>query len=110
MALYVSWRLAPAVKVSFDSRYEVAYPPGALERDKAIYAAAPGWPRLLLEHGATAAIVQRDQPLAAALPGPTGWQRTYRDEVFEVWAPVGTRGLPPGEVIGRARDGVFPDG
>lgn len=109
-AAYVSWRLSPAVKVSFDSRYEVAYPPGALERDKAIYAAAPGWPQLLLEYGTTAAIVQRDQPLAAALPGPTGWRRVYRDEVFEVWAPVGTPGLPPGEVIHRARDGVFPGG
>ncbi|MBU0611111.1 MAG: hypothetical protein KKI08_24745 [Armatimonadetes bacterium] len=107
-AAYVSWRLYPAVRVSFDSRYEVAYPPGSLERNQALYAAGPGWERLLTADGTQAVLVQRNQPLAQALPHRGGWRRAYRDEVFEVWVPAAATQLPPGEAVGQARDGTVP--
>ena len=40
---YVSWRLYPGVKVSVDSRYEVAYPPASVEENVAFYRAEKGW-------------------------------------------------------------------
>lgn len=40
---YVSWKLAPDVKVSTDGRYEVAYPPGQVEQLEDIFRMSPGW-------------------------------------------------------------------
>lgn len=107
-AAYVSWKLHPRVRVSFDSRYEVAYPPGSLERNKALYAALPGWERLLSGGGPQAVIVRRTQPLALALAASSEWRRAYHDEVFDVFAPVGDGQLPATAFAGRARDGTLP--
>jgi hypothetical protein len=83
---YVSWRLHPAVKVSFDSRYEAVYPPGTLERHAHLFGAAPGWQDLLARDAAEAILVPRTSPLDAALEGTAaGWVRVYRDEVDSVW-------------------------
>ncbi len=91
---FVIWKLFPPVQVSFDGRYEVAYPAEALDEDRAIHGARPGWQRIVGRYGPDAILVRRDEPLASALPGGTAFGRVYRDDAYEVWAPPAS-GLPP---------------
>ena len=44
---YLSWKLYPKVKVSLDSRFEVAYPPEVEAEQYAFFSGEPGWQRLL---------------------------------------------------------------
>ena len=44
---YVSWKLYPAVRVSIDSRYEVAYPDWWVDEILRFYRAQPGWKQTL---------------------------------------------------------------
>jgi hypothetical protein len=83
---YVSWRLYPAVKVSFDSRYEAAYVPGTLERHQRLFEASPGWEAILEQDAADAILVPRTSPLDAALEARQAvWVRVHRDEADSVY-------------------------
>jgi hypothetical protein len=95
---YVSWRLYPAVKVSFDSRYEVAYVPGTLERHERLFQAAPGWKAILDEDAANAVLVPRTSPLDAALDARCeDWVAIHRDAADSVYLRVRDgAGVPPG--------------
>ena len=106
---YVSWNLHPAVKVSMDSRYEVAYPRGALEENFAFYRAEEGWQQALARYPTEAVLVPRTSPLDTLLLSHPGWQRVYRDQGYAVFAKSDTSSnLPviehPGEII----TGTFP--
>lgn len=90
---YVLWSLHPKVLVSMDSRYEAAYPAGALEANLALYAGREGWQALLARDSADAVLVPRWSPLNAELPASLGWVSLYRDDDFAVFAPPGL-GLP----------------
>lgn len=103
---YTLYKLAPTGgQVSFDGRYEVAYPPAALDDNLALYAALPGWDASLERIGADAVLLPSDGPLAAVLPG-SAWSLAYVDDH---WA-IATRA--PGAVVDRrgqpASRGVFP--
>jgi len=82
---YVSWRLYPEVKVSIDSRYEVAYPPGSLEENSAFYLAQKGWQRVLAIRPAAAVLVPTTLPVSREMPSVPGWKRVYRDDHAEVY-------------------------
>lgn len=99
---YVTWRLHPNVRVSFDSRYEAAYLPGAYEEHEALFAAMPGWRTTLDRDGADAVLVPRASPLTAALDArPDEWKRAYRDEVDSVY--LRDRRLAPHRLPGERR-------
>ena len=103
---YVSWKLYPRVKVSFDSRYEVAYPPGALQRNVAVYDAQPGWEQYLEQSQTDVAVVRKDSPLAAKLGASPQWRQVYTDDVFAVYARPG---LPlASQMLAVAPEGVVP--
>ncbi|HVV49486.1 MAG TPA: hypothetical protein VHO06_07500 [Polyangia bacterium] len=104
---FVIWKLAPAARVSFDGRYEVAYAPEVLDEDRTIHRARPGWQALLARYAPDAVLVARTEPLAAALPGGSGLARVYRDDAYEVWARPAL-GLPPADRTGRAVPTTFP--
>ena len=105
---FVAWKLNPAVRVSLDSRYEVAYPPEALDRNRELYGAKPGWERRLAENVLTdAVLVPADGPLAEAMPSLPGWSRAYRDDAYEVYLRPG-RTLPEVDRRGHTAVGVFP--
>jgi hypothetical protein len=104
---FVIWKLAPAARVSFDGRYEVAYAPEVLDEDSTIHGARPGWEHLLARDAPDAVLAARDEPLAAALPGSTGLVRVYRDDAYEVWARP-SAGLPPADRSGGAIPTTFP--
>lgn len=103
---FVSWKLWPRVRVAFDSRYEVAYPPGALERNVAVYDAQSGWEEYLRQSRTDVVIVRRDYPLAAGLKAGHHWRQVYTDDVFAVY---GRPGLAlPATSAARAPEGTVP--
>ena len=105
---FVAWKLNPAVRVSIDSRYEVAYPPEALDANRELYAARPGWELRLAEHPLTdAVLLPAGGPLAAAMPSLSGWSRAYRDDAYEVYLRPG-RTLPAADRRGQVDAGRFP--
>jgi hypothetical protein len=83
---FVIWKLAPAVRVSFDGRYEVAYGAELLGEDRTLHRALEGWREVLGRYAPDAVLVRRDEPLAAALPDRFDLRRVYRDDAYEVWA------------------------
>jgi hypothetical protein len=83
---FVIWKLYPAMRVSFDGRYEAAYGPEVLGEDLTLHRARAGWREILARYAPDAVLVRRDEPLAAALPGDSGLARVYRDDAYEVWA------------------------
>ncbi|MFK7768569.1 MAG: hypothetical protein AB8B55_15205 [Mariniblastus sp.] len=116
---YVSWRMYPDVKVSIDSRYEVAYPHGAIEEDGHFNAALPGWEKVLNKYHTDAVLIDNDVPLAEAMavaiqsiggdPPVVQWAQVYRDKGFSVYVPNRTATKFP--VVDRSNentDGLFP--
>lgn len=91
---YVLWKLHPQVKVSMDSRYEVAYPPEAAQENYAFYHAHPGWQETLARHSTHAVLVPRWSRLDQILgkdDSPNGgkrqpeWRRVYQDDCFSLF-------------------------
>ncbi len=85
---YVSWKLFPAVKVSVDSRYEVAYSDEWVDRTFKFYGAEPGWRGTLSAYATDAVLVPRNAPIAAVI-AQSGWNRVYQDREFEIFSRSG---------------------
>ena len=83
---FVTWKLHPAVKVSFDGRFEAAYPVEALAQNVALYDGAPGWRDLLTRYPTDAVLVPRDAVLATKLAEDGSWRLAYEDDAYEVYA------------------------
>lgn len=98
---FVSWALHPAVRIGIDSRYEAAFPPGALEHNAILYAAAPGWSAILARHSPDAVLVPAWSPLNAALTKSGAWRRVYSDDAHMLFvAPSRTSHLPFTRLVG----------
>ncbi len=113
---YVSWKLYPHVKVSMDSRYEIAYPPEAAEENVAFYAGEKGWRETLDRYPPDAVLVPRWSPilkmLQTAEPGGEThkrWVQVYQDDGYSLFV----RGnlferLPIVDRTGRSIKAEFP--
>jgi hypothetical protein len=109
---YVSWKLYPAVKVSLDSRFEVAYPPEVEAEQHAFFSAEPGWQRLLdaESYRATDVILAPrflESRIHEKLADLSGWKRVYRDKTFELFAREASP-LPPVDRPDASDEGTFP--
>jgi hypothetical protein len=104
---FVIWKLHPAVRVSFDGRYAVAYEPQVLREDRTLHQARPGWREVVARYAPDAMLVKRDEPLDAALPDATGLERVYRDDAYDVWARPAL-GLPAVDRTGAVIATPFP--
>jgi hypothetical protein len=112
---FVSWKLWPRVKVSMDSRYEVAYPPGAFEDNLALYAGQGDSPQILARYSADAVLVPEWSPLNELLPEHCSagdgecWRRVYRDDAFSLYirTPLSTS-LPYTDRTGERIMGCLP--
>lgn len=101
---FVSWKLYPEVKVSIDSRYEVAYPIGALEEETAFYTAADNWESVLNKYNTHAVLIPTELPIAKVFqerlllskPNRVGvqpvanapvfhWKLAYQDNSYRVY-------------------------
>jgi hypothetical protein len=103
---FISWKLYPRVKVSLDSRYEVAYPDAVVSEVSGFYAASEGWEAKLQDLPTDAVLIPSDAPVLARMP-ETGWQRVYTDRAFQIYAPTGTL-LPVEDWSGASFVGTFP--
>jgi hypothetical protein len=103
---YVSWKLYPAVKVSVDSRYEVAYPDAVVKRVFDFYDAAPGWHATLTEWPTDAVLIPRNMPVAQFMAF-AGWTRVYTDTQFEMYVRPGIA-MPVVDMSAMAFHGAFP--
>jgi hypothetical protein len=88
---YVMWELYPAVRIGMDSRYEAAYPAGALEENVALYGGAEGWSAVLGRTNTDAVLVPVDAPLERRLAADGSWAAVYRDAGHAVYSRRGTR-------------------
>jgi hypothetical protein len=106
LGAYVSWKLYPAVKVSMDSRYEVAYPDAVVKQVFDFYGAAPSWQSTLAAWPTDAVLVPRDLPVAQFMPS-IGWPCTYSDAQFEIYVRPGIA-LPVTDMRAATFRGTFP--
>jgi hypothetical protein len=112
---YVSWKLHPAVKVSSDGRYEVAYPPDQVEELWRFYAVSDNW-RSILQHYPSDAILlpsghRLEQRLASLTnaDGTAAWRVVYRDDGFVVYAgALAARDMPAVDRSGQILVADFP--
>jgi len=103
---YVSWKLFPAVKVSVDSRYEVAYSEALVDSIFRFYAAEPGWQQTLDAYRTDLVLVPTMTRLEHVI-GERGWHTVYMDREFEIYARPGLT-LPFSDQTSRSFSGVFP--
>jgi hypothetical protein len=103
---YVSWKLYPAVKISVDSRYEVAYPDNWVEQTFRFYEAAPGWRETLETYPTDLVLLPNNSPIASPLR-ELGWNPVYRDAQFELAARPGLT-LPFVDRTAETLSGTFP--
>jgi hypothetical protein len=103
---YVSWKLYPEIKVSVDSRYEVAYPDDWVERVFRFYEARDGWRETLNAYPTDMVLAPRNAPVLPLLH-ELRWQPVYVDAQFEVAARPGLQ-LPTVNRDTECRSGAFP--
>jgi hypothetical protein len=100
---YVSWKLYPDVKVSLDSRYEVAYETDLVDTLVRFYRDAADVPGVLKRYDADLVLVPTDTPLARS---PMMWTRVYQDDGFILYARPELH-LQPTSTVARLTD-TFP--
>jgi hypothetical protein len=103
---YVTWKLYPNVRVSMDSRYEVAYPEWLVKENIQFYMGKEGWERTLDKYPTDLVLVRKGLPLAKVIP-QSKWNRVYTDKVFELYACPGLT-LPVVNWTDRDLKGTFP--
>jgi len=85
-AAYVSWKMWPNVKVSLDSRYEVAYPEHVVKDIRSFYGAEETWRETLARYQPDAVLVPATSKIAPNLE-QSGWQLAHKDAGFSVYLP-----------------------
>jgi hypothetical protein len=88
LGAYVSWKLYPAVKVSLDSRYEVAYPDAVVKRIFDFYDARPDWQATQEVFPTDAVLIPADSTIFPLMQ-TSGWRRVYTDRQFQIYARPG---------------------
>lgn len=106
---YVSWKLAPAVKVGCDSRYEVAYPVEYVDAVVRLYqrASHEDWRRVIEKSATDLILVERGAALASRLQRQPGWHLCYSDDAFLLYGR-NTVNLPAVDRSGQRIWGTFP--
>jgi hypothetical protein len=103
---FISWKLYPAVKVSLDSRYEVAYSDIVMRQMFDFYDGRPGWQSTLAAYATDGVLVPKEAPVLATFAS-TGWRRVYTDRQFEVYTRPDLT-LPVEDWSSRSFQGSFP--
>ncbi len=86
---YVSWRSHPAIRVSLDGRYEVAYRDDVLPKHDRFFLGKEGWSELLEEYPVDMILVQNSAPVLEKLQGKSHgrmWTAIHADSAFTLFA------------------------
>jgi hypothetical protein len=106
LGAYVSWKLYPSVKVSLDSRYEVAYSDIVMKKIFDFYEARPGWQSTLTVYPTDLILVPKDAPVSGLIQ-TVDWHPVYSDRQFALYARKGLS-LPIEDWSTRSFAGTFP--
>jgi hypothetical protein len=82
---YVLWKLHPAVKVSFDGRYETVYPEEVATDNFNFIRGEGDWRRLLTRHPTDMVLVGRLHPVAPLMAVEPGWTLVHQDPIGLVY-------------------------
>lgn len=91
---YISWKLYPQVKVSMDSRYEVAYDQEFVIENLNFYNGNAGWESILCQYKTDAILIRKSLPLyekiknniiPPSLSCPCTWRKVYSDNMYELY-------------------------
>jgi hypothetical protein len=104
---FVTWKLAPNVKVSLDGRYEAAYPVRLLTEHSDFYDGRPGWPAMLDRYPTDVVLARRTAPVVDLLPRQTTWRLVYQDDEYVLFGRPGL-GLPVSDRRGITLLGTYP--
>jgi hypothetical protein len=115
---YVSWKLYPEVKVSMDSRFEVAYPIQAVRENIMFYAAQEGWQKTLTKYKTDAILVPRWRKLDQVMGkndvwisngNSPRWTRVYQDDGYSLYLRSDlAKRLPITDMRGKPISAHFP--
>jgi len=86
---YIIWKLCPDVRVSMDSRYEVAYPEWVVKENVDFYRAKDGWQRTLSAYPTDLVLTHTDLPIARVMHQARGWKKIYEDREFQLYSRQG---------------------
>ena len=106
LGAYVSWKLYPSVKVSLDSRYEVAFSDVVMKQVFDFYEARPGWQSILTAYPTDLILVPNDSPISREVHA-VDWHRVYTDRQFAFYARKGLS-LPVEDSNTHSFAGTFP--
>jgi hypothetical protein len=104
---FVTWKLAPKVKVSLDGRYEAAYPVRLLSEEADFYDARPGWPAMLDRYPTDVVLARRAARIVAVLPTQTAWRLVYQDDEYVLFSRPNLD-LPLSDRRGITSLGTYP--
>jgi hypothetical protein len=104
---YVMWKLGPEAQISLDSRYEVAYPRGAMEFHQRLFQTQGDWQSLLEQYPADAVLVANKVPLATAMAELPGWRLCFRDPECSLFCRA-ERNWQVVQIPSEVPEGVFP--
>lgn len=91
---YISWKLYPQVKVSMDSRYEVAYDQEFVIENLNFYKGIDGWEKVLCRYETDAFLIPKSLSLyeklennviPASISCHHTWIKVYSDDLYEVY-------------------------
>jgi len=85
---YVLWELYPAVKVSFDGRYETVYPPDVADDNFNFMYGTGDWRRLLQRYPTEMVLVAKDYVMAHLMEREPGWTKVYEDRISALYLPT----------------------
>jgi len=83
---YVIWKLYPDVKVSLDSRYEVAYPKQVSDEQYDLYMGAQNWTELLRKYAPDIILSHERLPLTKLIDSSVEWKIVYTDHQWNIYA------------------------
>lgn len=104
---YVSWKLHPAVRVSLDSRYEVAYRDGLIDEHQDLYSGLEAGRSLPDRYRADLVLVPVRSGLFAKMGSLPEWSACYHDDSYSLYQRVGGT-LPFRDRRGERFAGTFP--
>jgi hypothetical protein len=85
---YVLWKLHPAVKVSFDGRYETVYPEEVAADNFNFIRGEGEWRRLLGRYPTDMVLVGRAHPVAPLMALEPGWVLVHQDPIGQIYVRV----------------------
>ena len=83
---FVLWKLHPNVKVSLDSRYEVAYPAEVVDDQFKLYMGTENWRELLQKYNPDIILTRTVLPLSRKIHLLSDWSLVYYDDNWEIFS------------------------